>query len=261
MYFALCGGGNQFAIVTKMTLKAHEIGDHGTIWGGLRTYDIEKLPEIQAATVDFTANGKDPKAAIIPTVELVNAVGLHRAIIVFFFYDGPKPASDVFDKFNAITSTSDSTKSKSYMNLTQEAGAGNLKGLRTQLGVNTFPNMPERDMASFLDEHYKSIANDALNGLSHIFDNRMFSYAYQPMTRMIAQASKDAGGGNALNIVPEHGDRLWVDITLSWANRRCDKECPEFLAKMLDGLHDLHKQKYSGIRPTNYEEGDLSYVR
>lgn len=31
------------------------------------------------------------------------------------------------------------------------------------------------------------------------------------MPRMIAQASKDRNGGNALGVNPDHGDRVWIE--------------------------------------------------
>jgi FAD/FMN-containing dehydrogenase len=36
LFFALKGGGNQYAIVVRWTLKTYEAGDNGKIWGGVR---------------------------------------------------------------------------------------------------------------------------------------------------------------------------------------------------------------------------------
>ena len=263
LYFALRGGGNQFAIVTKMTLKTYEVGDHGTVWGGVRVYAGDKYAALQAATADFTANSKDPKAAIIPTFEFVGAAGLNAPlIVVFYFYDGSKPASDVFAKFNAIPALNDSTGPKSYLDVTKEVLGGNMKGFRFQIAENTFPNMPQGNMTAFLDEHFKSIVAQATAASKgDILDFRLISFALQPMPHGIAQASLDFGGGNALSLVPEHGDRIWVEYDMAWASPLCDKKCPQFLKKMIDTLHDLHEKEYSGIAPTNYKSGDLSYLR
>ena len=263
LYFALRGGGNQYAIVTKLTLKTYAVGDGGIVWGGTRIYTADKHAALGAAVADFTANCKDPKAALIPTFEFVGAAGLSAPIvIVFFFYDGAKPANNVFAKFDAIPAQADTTGPKSYAVVTQDALGGNMKGSRFQIAENTFPNMPLGNMSSFLDDHFKSILDQATAGVKQdIIDFRLISYALQPMPHGIAQASKNAGGSNALSLVPEHGDRIWVEYDMAWVNPLCDQKCPQFLKEMIGSLHNLHEQKYSGIYPTNYMSGDLGYLR
>lgn len=263
LYFSLRGGGNQFAVVTKLTIKTYDSGIDGKVWGGVRTYLGIQHADILAAVARFTEGNKDPKAAIIPTFNFVSLAVLNvPAIIIAFFYDGPTPPAGVFDDFDAIESLSDNTKTRPFESLTRELLAGNYKGLRFNIAVNTFPNMPAQNMTSFLHEHFELVREASIKaGVLDLLDFKSFSFAVQPMSHDIVQASQNTGGGNALGMVADHGDRVWIEYDLSWASPLCDSHCADFLKKLMTAAHDLHVQKYSGIYPTNYKSGDLEYLR
>lgn len=158
LFFALRGGGNQYAIVTELTLKTHDVGDNGTVWGGVRIYTADQHGALLAAVANFTANNDDPKAALIPTFDFI-AIGVDvPASIVFFFYDGPsEPENGVFDSLDAIPYLLSDTESRTYLDLTANtlAGTGDVEGLRFQIRTNTFPNMPVANMSDFLDEQWE----------------------------------------------------------------------------------------------------------
>lgn len=267
LYYALRGGGNQYAIVTKVILKTYDIGDHATVWGGVRTYGGDKHEELLSAITKFAGNYKDPKAAIIPTFEFVSGIGLGVPfIVVFFFYDGVKPPAGVFDDFDAIVALSDDTKAKKYTDVTKEFLGGDYKGFRFAIRENTFPNMPLSDMNAFLKDQYDMLAKSSTEGAwKDLIDAKLLSFAIQPMSKVIAQASrdasKDAGGDNTLGLDPNYGDRVFVEYDFAWLSPLCDKKCPQFFEKKVQAIHDLHKEKYSGIAPTHYESGDLEYLR
>ncbi|KAK2616288.1 hypothetical protein QQS21_000722 [Conoideocrella luteorostrata] len=261
LYFALKGGGNQFAIVTKFVLKTFNIGKNGKIWGGVRTYTEDKSEEILSAITNFVAKNTDPKAAIIPTFDFFSAVGINApAIVVFYFYDGLQVPAGVFDEFNAVKSLTDDTKVKSYPEMAQEVLGGEYEALRFQIRENTFPNMPPTQMKLFLNDHFNLMKKKSQEAaLKDLLDFKLFSFAIQPMPRGIAKASQDAGG-DALGLRPENGDRVWIEYDIAWLSPLCDGKCPPYFANVVDQHHDLHKEKYSGIYPTNYESGDLEYL-
>ena len=264
LYFALRGGGNQFAIVTKFVLKTYDIGRHGTIWGGVRTFAVGQHSKILAAISNFTANNKDPKAAIIPTFNYFAALGLNfPGSLVFFFYDGGDKPEGVFDEFLRIPALSDSTKSKPFTDLTKEVLAGDMKGLRFQIRENTFPNMPLENMTNFLNDHFSIMNKKATeSAIQNLLDFSLLSFAVQPMPTNIQEASQKYGnGGNALGLDPKGGDKVWIEYDAAWLSPLCDKKCPQFFTDLVNSVHDLHVDKYSGIAPTHYEEGDLDFVR
>jgi hypothetical protein len=263
LYFALRGGGNQFAIVTKITLQTYDSGTGGQVWGGVRTYFGIQHSHVLSAVARFTSGNKDPKAAIIPTFNFVSLAAINvPAIIVVLFYDGAKPPPGVFDDFDAISTISDNTKTRSFESLTRELLAGNYKGLRFNIAVNSFPSMPGENMTNFLNEHFELVQEASIKaGVLDLLDFKSFSFAVQPMSHDIVQASLNTGGGNALGMAAEHGDRVWIEYDLSWASPLCDSHCVEFLKDLVVAAHDLHARKYAGIYPTNYKSGDLDYVR
>ncbi|KAF2769720.1 FAD-binding domain-containing protein [Teratosphaeria nubilosa] len=98
LFFALKGGGNQYAIVTKWTLNAFDSGTDGLVWGG----------------------NKDPKAAMIPTFNFAGFLVPDVPVaIVFLFYDASTPVSGIFDAIDAIPHLYDSTKARTVYDLTR----------------------------------------------------------------------------------------------------------------------------------------------
>ena len=116
LWWALRGGGNQFAIVTKMKFQAHPAGIDGKIWGGTRAYSPGKRKELFNALAKFVRDYPDEKAAIILTSEH-GAAGIIDFWIMFLFYDGPEPPAGVFDEFEAISHTSTTKTWDTYYDL------------------------------------------------------------------------------------------------------------------------------------------------
>ncbi|PHH72593.1 hypothetical protein CDD82_5901 [Ophiocordyceps australis] len=205
LYFALRGGGNQFAIVTRLELRTWDVGQKGIIWGGPRAYDAKQQPALFAAIAKFTSNNDaHPKAALLSSFNFIGDVG--AMCVVFFFYDGLQPPANVFDEFDRIPAIWSDTKQRAYGDLHEELFSGNFKQLRIVLRENTFPNMPAPQMSSFLLKHNKALRK-AAKRLTEPSDLRLFSCEVQPMSRTIVKASQKIGGGNALSMAPEDESR------------------------------------------------------
>lgn len=260
LYWALQGGGNQFAIVTKFVLKTHPVGENGMIWGGVRTFGVHQHHALLDAAHDFITNNKDPKAAIILTYNFIGGLGVLNLplAIMFMFYDGTEVPPGVFDEFNKIHALSDSTKVKPFLDLTKESTGGDIKGLRFNIRENTFPNLHN---SSFLHDHYDLMTKKVKIGeLQDILDFKFATMAVQPMP-VFMQEAQLKNGGNALGFNPKNGDRIWMEYDFAWLSPLCDKHCPEYFVKLTDSIHDLHVEKYSGMKPTKYQEGDLDFIR
>ncbi|KAJ7057517.1 FAD dependent oxidoreductase [Mycena amicta] len=124
LFFALKGGGNNFGIVTEFTLQTFP---QGQVWGGLITYTLAQIPDVNAAVAAFAANVTDPKAAIIPTYNfLLTQPGVSHVM----FYDGPTPPAGIFDDFLAIPHLTKDVETRSFLDLVQSAPSNATTGAR-----------------------------------------------------------------------------------------------------------------------------------
>ncbi|KAK0505193.1 hypothetical protein EDD18DRAFT_1061398 [Armillaria luteobubalina] len=124
LFFALKGGLNNFGIVTRFTLRTFP---QGQVWGGLITYTQNHLSEVNAATVKFSNNVTDPKAAIITTYNfLLGQPGVSQLL----FYDGPSPPDGIFDDFLAIPHFTQDVKTRDYMSLVLSSPSNATQNLR-----------------------------------------------------------------------------------------------------------------------------------
>ena len=110
LWWALKGGGNRFAIVTKFTLQAYPAGINGNVWGGIRIYSPNDRQALFTGLSEFVRDYPDAKAAIIPTFE----IGLPNALVesptLFFFYDGPTPPPEAFSGVSKVNPVADFTR-------------------------------------------------------------------------------------------------------------------------------------------------------
>ena len=261
LWWALRGGGNQFAIVTKITTQAHPAGVNGQVWGGIRAYSVDQRTKLFHAITNFVRNYPDAKAAIIPTFQFGLPGNLLNDItgpIFFFFYDGPDPGH-VFDEFNNITSVSDDTKVRDYYSMSQEAGAAELNGFGNSFRVTTVPNLPETQMVDFFEDMYNRTYLQSLEDSLTNLDVQLLGMDPQPVSVRIAKASQ-AQGGNALGLDPDHGDRVWIENDFLWINPLCDQKCPAISKSLSEGLLANQKKVFAGVKATNQKSGDVNIV-
>ncbi|KAF7370356.1 NAD(P)-binding protein [Mycena sanguinolenta] len=109
LFFALRGGGNNFGIVTKFTLKTHP---QTAVWGGSLTYDGSQDDAVTAALLNYTTNNTDPRTGLQCTY--ATAAGQNIAM-VNLYYNEPTPPPGIFDAFLAIPALSSDISTRSLL--------------------------------------------------------------------------------------------------------------------------------------------------
>ncbi|SJL13225.1 related to 6-hydroxy-D-nicotine oxidase [Armillaria ostoyae] len=111
LFFSLKGGGNNYGIVTRFTLKTYP---QGAVWGGIAAYNSSYISAFTAASVQFCSEVTDPKAAILIIYGYTSGqVYLSTQV----FYDGPTPPDGIFDDFLAIPALAQDVTTRSFFDL------------------------------------------------------------------------------------------------------------------------------------------------
>ena len=178
---------------------------------------------------------------------------------MFMFYDGPTPPAGLFKDFDDIQELFGTTKTKSYYDMSQEAGGAAIVGFGNSFRETTVPNLPEDQMVDFFSYYWDQFYNATfINGLQDL-DVQVTGFDPQPLSVRIAEASQRQGG-NALGLDPNHGDRIWIENNLLWTNPLCNDRCPQQSEDLSSKLLAYQKSKYAGVPATNYKSGDLSFT-
>ncbi|KAH9033365.1 FAD-binding domain-containing protein [Lactarius pseudohatsudake] len=117
LWFALRGGGNNFGIVTKFTVKSHP---QGQVWGGIMFFGSDQLGAIKHAIAQFSSKVTDPNAALeagffYSSGEVIPAVTL--------FYNAPQPPSGIFDAFLRTPNQQQDIHTRSYVDIVKNQAA------------------------------------------------------------------------------------------------------------------------------------------
>ncbi|TVY21400.1 putative FAD-linked oxidoreductase [Lachnellula arida] len=256
LFWALKGGGNQFGIVTKFTLKTYPIGTDGQVWAGTRTYDVTKLSAVLNATQHFIEYNDDPKAAVIVTLDIAVDT-LVQVAVVFFFYDGETPQGGVFDEFNALIPISDQVTTQTYSDFESGNDQYSAYGLRYLYRTTTIPNLPGTNGTDLYNTVYNKFVDYVITN-DLLFPGFVFSLAYQPLQTLLSEASV-ASGGNALQLDPKNGDRVWIDLVISWETAAGDDTAASSAEQILSDIDSYVRTAYAGVPNTRYVEGNLTY--
>ena len=95
LFWALRGGGGNFGIVTSFTFKCHQIGDHGTIFGGPVLYDLADTGEVMQWYRELLPNLPEELSGFIalltvpPVAPFPEALWGRKVCAIVWCYTGP----------------------------------------------------------------------------------------------------------------------------------------------------------------------------
>ncbi|CAG8970919.1 hypothetical protein HYALB_00000898 [Hymenoscyphus albidus] len=251
LFWALKGGGNQFGIITKYTMKTFPISQ---TWGGVRTYSFLNADKLLAATSDWTGNLPDPKGSVIVTGN-VAADNVVDIFVVYFFYDGPIPPPGVFDKFDIIPAITDDTKTRSYSDLLLANNElASIYGFRFILRAATIPNLPGQNGTDLYVSAYNLYRNYLISqGLDRLFQlGFVFSISFQPFPHQIPFQSQIVNPhGNPMNLSAADGDKMWIGFTISWLANISDSTATTISQHLTESLEAFVEETYPGVKSTN----------
>jgi hypothetical protein len=115
LFYALKGGSNNFAVVTKYTVNTYPIHN---IWGGTRIIPFDYVNQVLDAVLTYQSDpNRDPYASMNLNIAASNQTDL--GIVLTLMYLKPEANPAVFAPFDAIPSVMDTV---SFKTLTQAMG-------------------------------------------------------------------------------------------------------------------------------------------
>ncbi|KAK0199347.1 FAD-binding domain-containing protein [Desarmillaria ectypa] len=148
LFFSLKGGGNNYGIVTRFTLRTFP---QGAIWGGVARYNASYISAFNAASIKFCSEVTDPKAAIIIIYGYTSGQFI---LSTQMFYDGPTPPDGIFDDFLAIPAVAQDVTTRSFFDFNNStfASINGSTGYRTVSNDVPMLEYSESNIEGVIDE-------------------------------------------------------------------------------------------------------------
>ncbi|KAM3414235.1 hypothetical protein BST61_g10892 [Cercospora zeina] len=256
LFYAMKGGGGQFAIVTEFVMQTYPIGK---VWGGHKIFTMAQKDALLNATHSLNSDYYDQKAAVIVTYSST-LDSLVDIFVVFMFYDGPEPGA-ILDEFNSIPSLIDQTMSnRDYNDLLDSNSFFSLKGQRYLIRTGTLPNLPGAQGIDLYNFAFTSFFDGAKIAQLKELDNYIFSMAFQPIPHQLANNSvNNPSGVNLIGLDPSYGDKVFLEYDVSWLSGLTDQRAAAAITNLTQAVQDYGQSRYANVQPTNYRSGDLEW--
>ncbi|KAF4774453.1 FAD binding domain-containing protein [Colletotrichum scovillei] len=220
LFWALKGGGNSFAIVTRFDLKTFV---SPKVWVGISQYAQADSAKYLDAVYNFGKFGSaDGKAAIIPTILTYPSYNI-TAYAAARFYDSETAPATAFENFTspALTPVADSYALQPLADYVTAVDALQPTGLRQEFRVMSL--VVNRDAVDYVHDTFLAATGASLTGIVGL----SASITFQPITKEFIQQGV-AKGGNPQGVDPSKAPYFWVVENLTWQDAKDDAAVKAF---------------------------------
>ncbi|GAB1316328.1 hypothetical protein MFIFM68171_06538 [Madurella fahalii] len=232
LFWALKGGGNSFAIVTRFDLRTVP---SPRVWVGISQYsDVDSTAYLDAV-YNFGRHGAaDAKAAIIPTILTFPSTG-RTAYAAARFYDSETPPAVAFENFTApvMAPVNDTYALQSLAAHVLAADILQPIGVRQEFRVLSI--LVDRDAVSYVHDTFIA-ATGSLAGIAGL----TASITFQPVTASFLRRGLCYGGPRPQGVLAASAPYLWIVQNLSWLSSQDDAAAVAFIdhitAELEEGL-------------------------
>lgn len=203
LFWALKGGHNNFAIVTRYDVRTFPVN---SVYGGSMSWNSGVSIPFFGALESYMASGggvDDPNSHVIAYAGVEPAAGPSSlSFSNTFFYNGAQSSPGAFENFTAINAIGVTSSTLGlYQNWTEISAQQAGFAVRTKRELFTAVSFKGDPRAIRLLNN--TVVGGALRNLTHIQGLTAFA-AYQPVSKDYLKASKrNNPGGNVLGLDPE----------------------------------------------------------
>ncbi|KAL8992317.1 MAG: hypothetical protein Q9169_007195, partial [Polycauliona sp. 2 TL-2023] len=229
LYFALRGGGNNFAIVTRFDLETFP---QGQMWGGSTIHPPTTNASIYRAFENFNNN-----ATLNPDAALITAFAYVQGSYLFsnnYEYALPTPYPPAFSEFTSILNITDTQRLTTLSNLTLELNVSNPGGFREHYTTATFKNSAALQL---------KILNIFVSEMDPVNDAADFlpALVMQPITLPMIRLFRK-NGGNTLGIEEGDGPLTLMNLAIMWSDRADDERILSAAARVISRAKDVARE-------------------
>lgn len=230
MFFSLCGGGNNFGIVTRFTVNLYP---QGPMWQGLRGFNMDQKQAVLDAYVNLGRNINKDTSSNNGFTAFTLSHDTERVSVHLENMDGI-PYPPIFEEVKAIPAVIETSKVQYMSEITKTLANGTPAGSRNTHWTYTFKL--DAWLAGFVVDIFLA-AIQPLREIMGIIADCNFQTITEPMLSYMK--------GNAFGLSAEEGPYTLLFLSAVWSNEADDESIYKAFSNMIQTIKA--KAKGSGL--------------